>query len=185
EGSALGRGGAGGGAPGQQTRTRRSRRGLYEGAPVDRCANHVLLPAISFLLLAFNVNSTLWHLTGYCLALARRYRSRFPSKVTRRKMAGGDLTPLRLTRRTFRDRQRAPRMKPTAARGRQRTGYLSLQNDALLAAQPRRDRLRFGRQQCLRIGVQRLHHERLRGTKLNELAEIHHRHAIADVGDNT
>src|SRR6478736_1662887 len=70
----------------------------------------------------------------------------------------------------------------TATRGRiDRARDFALQHDALTAAHRRRQRPRLGRQQRLRIGMQRTLRDFLRGAKLDEPSEIHHRDALADV----
>src|SRR5262245_58590924 len=70
----------------------------------------------------------------------RIHGRQFSREMAGYEMAGHEFAPLRLTRLTFRLRQRASRMKPASARRRQRTGNFTLQDDALTVAQMRRHR---------------------------------------------
>src|SRR5229473_4089543 len=65
-----------------------------------------------------------------------------------------------------------------------RTRNLPLQNDATIAAHARWQGQRLRRQQRLCIGMQRPFGNVLRRPQLDEAAEIHHRDAVADMGNH-
>ena len=62
-----------------------------------------------------------------------------------------------------------------------RAGYIAFEDDAPARPFPARIRNRHGRQERPRVGVQRIVENLIARAQLDDLAEVHNRHAVADV----